>query len=686
MYLTILLFLLYCWGFGRGIGFLAREADDFLERNLMRVGIGFGIFLALGLVLNLIHVPLDWRIFLAASSTPILIIIYNHIRKKAKFSEALSNINFNLYSLLMLALFFISLYMYTSGAFAYPYLEDDDPWSHSLSVKYVAVEKTVFTKERLFHYLSPYPPTYNLLLGILHQTNDSIYWTMKFFNALVISLSIIFFFYFAKELTNSSRKALFATFVLFALPSFLSHFIWALALTMPLFFISFYAIERIKHDKKWWIVAAIVMTTTLTSSPSHSAYFALFFAVYFFIRSLIERRFLLYEFIAALSSIVLSLILWWLPMLRTFKLEGILGGIGYSRVEGIVGSTGTGDRIYKIADFIFAKNVNVINNPVGIGIVISLLVLICFAYLAIKFYRELKEHPIMVVAAFSTLSLLLTAFLFSTYTGQLWAPKEKIKISFVKFLAEQTLFLVIVLVVAFLIALLAVNSYKNKEFKEKYLIVILAWFIFSFYAVNAAPYTFKLSPFRAWMLLAIPVSLLAGEAIDAINKLAKSAVRSVAKSSIIVTGASIVVLVLIAYGVVATSFVQKYAVNTAQWPPGGFWTSNEELQGYIWFKENIPSGTKVFTFSNNALIIGFDKFVCHWCDDARELKTKGFNQTAEQNYDWLKKRQYHYLIIDGQTARKFGANETNRKLNDLVGSGLFSVSHSTQGFLLLSVA
>ena len=676
MYLTILLFLLYCWGFGRGIGFLAREADDFLERNLMRVGIGFGIFLALGLVLNLIHVPLDWRIFLAASSTPILIIIYNHIRKKAKFSEALSNINFNLYSLLMLALFFISLYMYTSGAFAYPYLEDDDPWSHSLSVKYVAVEKTVFTKERLFHYLSPYPPTYNLLLGILHQTNDSIYWTMKFFNALVISLSIIFFFYFAKELTNSSRKALFATFVLFALPSFLSHFIWALALTMPLFFISFYAIERIKHDKKWWIVAAIVMTTTLTSSPSHSAYFALFFAVYFFIRSLIERRFLLYEFIAALSSIVLSLILWWLPMLRTFKLEGILGGIGYSRVEGIVGSTGTGDRIYKIADFIFAKNVNAINNPVGIGIVISLLVLICFAYLAIKFYRELKEHPIMVVAAFSTLSLLLTAFLFSTYTGQLWAPKEKIKISFVKFLAEQTLFLVIVLVVAFLIALLAVNSYKNKEFKEKYLIVILAWFIFSFYAVNAAPYTFKLSPFRAWMLLAIPVCILAAEGAFNLMAISKKHIRNIGKYS---------VLAILLVGIFFTSTQQKIAVNTAAWPPGAFWTSGDEIAAYVWMKDNLPRNSNVFTFWNNAPVVGMDMYTCHWCENIKTYMKDGFDQNAEELHGWLRQNNYGYIIFDGQTAQGLGVNGTNAKVYEISQSGLFQPVFQNNGAVIFRV-
>ena len=61
-FLTIILFFIYTYGFGFSIAKLVRESENFLERNLMRVGIGLATMIVLGLLLNLIKVPLDWRI------------------------------------------------------------------------------------------------------------------------------------------------------------------------------------------------------------------------------------------------------------------------------------------------------------------------------------------------------------------------------------------------------------------------------------------------------------------------------------------------------------------------------------------------------------------------------------------------------------------------------------------------
>ena len=286
-FFSIAFFLIVLYGFGSSISFIAKESEDFLERHLMRFGIGLGIMPAFGFLLNLLGIPLDWRIFLIASLLVLAVKYYFDYRKNEIFNI---KFNLNLYSIFMIVLFAITLYMYTAGAFAYPYLEDDDSWSHALSIKYVSIEKTVFAVQPIFHYIDPYPPAYDMLMGVVHQTNDSVYWTLKFFNALIISLSIIFFYFFAREFTNSSKKALFSTFALFAIPAFLSHFIWALALTVPLYFVSFYCIERIKHDKKWWIIGCAAIMTTLTSSPTHSTYFGLFFALYLIGRVIAERR------------------------------------------------------------------------------------------------------------------------------------------------------------------------------------------------------------------------------------------------------------------------------------------------------------------------------------------------------------------------------------------------------------
>ena len=56
-------------------------------------------------------------------------------------------------------------------------------------VEYFSIEKNAFNENaESIRYMNPYPPAYDILFGILHQTNDSVYWTLKFFNALIISL------------------------------------------------------------------------------------------------------------------------------------------------------------------------------------------------------------------------------------------------------------------------------------------------------------------------------------------------------------------------------------------------------------------------------------------------------------------------------------------------------------------
>jgi hypothetical protein len=613
--LSIAFFLITTFGFGLSVSFLAKESDDLLERILMRFGMGLALMVTFGYIFNSVRIPLDWKIFLF---TAILIISIKYTLDFKKNKLFNVKLNFNFYAVIMLILFALTLSMYVKGAFAYPYLEDDDSWSHATSVKFVSVEKTVSPGENnFFNYLDPYPPAYAMLLGVIHQTNDSVYWTLKYFNALIISLSIIFFYFFTKVFLKSSKKALFSTFALFAIPAYLSHFIWALALTMPLVFVAFYSVEKIRDDKKWWIITALVMMSALTSSPTHSAYFALLFAIYFITRVIVERKILVYEGIAAAGGIALSYLLWWLPMFMAYTFNGTLMklgiGAGPRGSSSIFKVIGTGDRIYNLNDFVYAKSQNMINNPIGIGLVLSILTVIGLVILISNYKKWLKKY-----------------------------------------------------------------DYSK--------LVIVAWFLFAFYAVNAARFTIKLSPFRAWIILAIPVALLSAEATSFIETLIKSVVRSFMKvNKQILLGVSLAVLCIIAYGVVQTSYVQKYAVNTANWPPGAFWTSNEEIQGYVWLFQNIPRGTNVFTFANNGPVIGLDKYTCHWCLDVREFQRTGINKPSEEVYKWLKEHNYEYLIIDGQTAQKFGSNSTSVLLEGLGENQPVQIAFQNSGFILLKI-
>ena len=192
--ITIVLFFVYCYGLGFTVSSFVKNSENFLERNLMRLGFGLSLLPFLALVLNMIKIPADWRIILALSLVyPLYYLLRNY--KKFNFSFKLTKTNLSIF--IMLIIFFVNFYIYGSGAFNYPYLEDDDSWSHAMGVKYISIEKTAFVgADTPFHYIDPYPPAYDLLLGILHQTNDSVYFTLKFFNALIISLSTIFFYFF----------------------------------------------------------------------------------------------------------------------------------------------------------------------------------------------------------------------------------------------------------------------------------------------------------------------------------------------------------------------------------------------------------------------------------------------------------------------------------------------------------
>lgn len=78
-------------------------------------------------------------------------------------------------------------------------------------------------------------------------------------------------------------------------------------------------------------------------------------------------------------------------------------------------------------------------------------------------------------------------------------------------------------------------------------------------------------------------------------------------------------------------------------------------------------------------------YTCHWCKNVRDYMKEGFNQTAQENYDWLKKEKYEYLIIDGQTAKWFGDNETNNKIRELGSLGTLKPVFQNQGAVIFSI-
>ena len=630
--ISIILFFVYTWGLGFTATRFIKNAENSWEKNLMRIGIGLGILPLLAVFLNLLHIPLDWKIFLALS---LIIPAYSIIKdKKLTFPKPKLKKS-TVYILVVLFLFLATFFMYHKGAFSYPYLEDDDPWDHAKGIKYVSIEKNLntpeyFQGERFFYYMDPYPPGYEAVQGILHQTNDTINWSMKFFNALIISLGIIFFYFFAKELIESRQKALFSTFALAMVPCYLSHFIWAHALIITLFFPAMYCLGRIKYDKKWFFPAALVIGSIALTHPEEPIKLGILFVLFIVTKSLLQKKFLKTEFFAVATGYLLSF-MWWAFNWRDMWALKLGRGVGEAGLEAaqkggftlikkiltsipkiFPTSGGSATRAYSFSDFFMAKSQNLINNPIGVGIFLTLITIVALISIILE-YKSLREE------------------------------------------------------------------------KNHWLVIALVWFVFIFIFINSVTFHLPmgLRAFRMWMLLAFSIALLAPQGAFYLARLGKK--FNISKS---------IIIAILIIGVILTSGYQKYSMNTASWFPGGKWTSMEELQGYTWLK-TLPPNTRVFDMATKGdkVVIGYDKYSCAWCENVQEFRADILNNDAVSLHEWLKKNKYEYLVIGGMTykylERQFGENKTKeilpRLTEDVATSGLFKIEHQNQGVVIFKV-
>ena len=289
---AILVFVVITWGLGFSAWYGCKKPSNTVEKAIVQCALGMAGFVVLGVLFNLLHIPQDWKLFtLAAILGPITYAIIK--RKHLKLPKLKINKS-TLYLAIVIILFLITLNMHLKGAFSYPYLEDTDPWEHALSVKYITQEKSLKASEDVtksyFSYLAPYPPGYDLTMGVLHQLNPSITSTLKTFNAIIISFIILLFYIFAKSFIGNRDKALVATFIFAMIPSFLSHFIWAHSLVIFLLFPMLIAFEFLNKDKRWQLPAAIIFAAILTSQPAQPVKIAVMLGIYIVIKSRSEER------------------------------------------------------------------------------------------------------------------------------------------------------------------------------------------------------------------------------------------------------------------------------------------------------------------------------------------------------------------------------------------------------------
>ncbi len=646
-YVTILLFFVYFWGLGFTITSFFPVPGRFLERQAVIIAAGFSVFPILSIIINFLGLPLDWKLFLFLS-----LILPAYQLGRQLYRRPWPTITWKVHTsdLLMIGVVLISLvslYMYASGAFAYPYLEDEDPWGHTVGVKYVSLEKNAYDPvlqnvpevDSVLSYIDPYPPAYDILLGILHQTSPDLMWTVKWFNVLIISLGFIFFYLLAKELLGDPVKSFMATLIFAMVPSYLTHFIWAHALAVTLFFPTMYALLKVREHWQWAIIAGIgVASIWVSQNMEQPLKLTTMILIAILAGSVITRKFWWKEAVAIISGIALSF-LWWGTMIAKYSLGTFLqyyggqavaegdtivltaaGSAGSFSVTSTVSSAwsaftnpgGSASRAYTLGDFLIAKSENMINNPVGVGIILSLLALLGLGYILWRYKSTLVEE------------------------------------------------------------------------KNLWLCVLVLWFVFGFWGVNGMTFPISVArgAFRTWMILAIPIAFMATEGIYVLKQL-------FSRYKIVSWG----LVILCVLGIFWTSGIPKYQLNTMTWPTSGSFNGPQEAFAYgTWFS-TIPANTPVFIYSpRDKLVIGFGKNSCLWCPEVIDFREDILAHDGEALYRFLKQHNYEYLILNGPMdfrffSKKFGENTTKellfRRYDEIIKSGRFTPVYEQKNSLVV---
>jgi hypothetical protein len=274
-FVTVALFLAVVVGLGLGLLALARL--HLLEAVWIAPVAGLGAIPLAFLSLRLAHVPLDWRLVLALAALGAAVFLLRRRRDRPPAPRLeLATPAAVLVAVALAGLMF-------AGARSYAHLEDDDPWDHAAGARWVALERTTAqpSASAVSHYLEPYPPFYTATMGVLHQTNDDLRWVLKLFNALMVGLSALAAYHLVREATGSPSQGLAAAAMLAASPAWMTHFIWAQTLALPVFLCAVWALLRLEHapgpplrSGPFWMAVLLAWSATIVQ-PSTAVIAAL---------------------------------------------------------------------------------------------------------------------------------------------------------------------------------------------------------------------------------------------------------------------------------------------------------------------------------------------------------------------------------------------------------------------------
>ncbi len=684
---------------------LGLKEEDPIAAIVMYLATGLVVFVQASLISGFLHIA-SWIAYLALA---VVLLVLAAFRTPGGFSAFASSFSFKLPTInrawFFVFIIFIAQFMVLwSGAFTYPWLEDDDPWEHAGAVTYIAKFNTFIQPDHLpLHYLAPYPPFFDMVLGPLYQVDPvSMSELLKGVNVLLVSLAIPFFYCWAKR-RFGERTALWAAFVLAALPAFMSHFIWAQTLCMLLVFPSLYFIDRAIEDGKslmrsgFAILALLATAAVLISQPSAAVMYLGVLGCYLLayavsglspllpvavlgsgslvsgpasnLVSSTKNSFsfdiarLRLPLILVFGSLILALVEFWVPMFLMYPASAVLDKLSLSAA--IITQTGAdtgGGLVYSVTDLMIAPTSSKIDQATGFGIVASTLALIGVGMILWTLFGNR-----------------LAGSKLSTQN-----PKPASKSPIAQYVLPQEAGAIQPSMVS------AQNTQSTTVEKPSYdrftMLFSLLWFIYALVGTEGNLLPVKLVPHRFWVFLAIPVAILAGMGtvwvLEYFEKRSKANGATADDKTFVSIVAAVVLL-----GLIYTSAYPKMVVQTAMWPPGANFLNQEQVVGYVKMKD-LPAGTLAFSLcSSDVFMMGMDKPGLPWVKEVTDYKLRSVNDTANGTYALLKKYNYTYMFMDVTCLKSFKPNEAQSKLNQISTDRRFALveSLSNNGFIVFRV-
>ena len=521
------------------------------------------------------------------------------------------------YALVVLVLFAVTLVMYLKGAFAYNYFEDTDPWGYAAVADYIGENKTFSAPYYAIQYSDPYTQGYQIVMGVLSQTNDSVYWTMKFFTALIISFGVPFMYYLARSLSRDEDIALLAAIFLFSVPAWVSHFVFSLHFNMTIFVVMLYVLAhlisapveqaktpaaspesgplchaqfRIGHPDRCWLwVGTLVYASLLVNHFSTAVHATLFILLFCVTRTLAERQVDEKTPKMVIAGFVLSLLFYIPAYARHWQLTETTQQLGGVRA------------LFPVMRFAVT--------PPGIAAILACLVLLVLVWRSRRLWRPPVENWLAIGnrGAFLWLSglalaviVLLLPFDISKTLGtgdRFYGLKDFFGASTNNMMNNPFGLgpvLMSTVLASVLLAVLRIRSLFSADLG--WVAASFAWLIGAFLLVLGKYFSIAIAPFRAWTFLGLFASLFAAWG-------GVSLIRMLTRDGRAVCAA----VLLLALVTVPTTFLPKWQVNTMVWQDHTI-GAPESHQLFVWMRDGgIPKNSVVAHLCGNSQFLsGYD--------------------------------------------------------------------------------